>query len=65
MLYRKLADKVAAEGYLVIVPDLLHGDYVDPHNPQFDRVAWKKVHTPVSLIMLREVYPFHHIMHDI
>lgn len=42
---RKLADKVAAAGFLVVVPDLLYGDYiVDFHNPQFDREAWRKAH---------------------
>ncbi|XP_020208669.1 endo-1,3;1,4-beta-D-glucanase [Cajanus cajan] len=41
---RKLADKVAAAGFLVVVPDLLFGDYVDLDNPQFDRDSWRKVH---------------------
>ncbi|XP_054805397.1 uncharacterized protein LOC129308344 [Prosopis cineraria] len=43
-LLRKLADKVAAEGFLVVVPDLLYGDYFDPHNPQCDRDTWRKAH---------------------
>ncbi|CAJ1962363.1 unnamed protein product [Sphenostylis stenocarpa] len=41
---RKLADKVAASGFLVVVPDLLYGDYADLHNPQFDRDSWGKAH---------------------
>ncbi|XP_027353115.1 endo-1,3;1,4-beta-D-glucanase-like [Abrus precatorius] len=43
---RKLADKVAAAGFLVVVPDLLYGDYFDLDNPQFDREAWRKAHRP-------------------
>ncbi|KAK7359702.1 hypothetical protein VNO77_01665 [Canavalia gladiata] len=44
---RKLADKVAAAGFLVVVPDLLYGDYiVDFNDPQFDRQAWRKAHAP-------------------
>ncbi|KAK7303232.1 hypothetical protein RJT34_14134 [Clitoria ternatea] len=43
---RKLADKVAAAGFLVVVPDLLYGDYFDLNNPQFDRDSWKKAHGP-------------------
>ncbi|KAL1358447.1 hypothetical protein HN51_003716 [Arachis hypogaea] len=41
---RKLADKVAAAGFLVVVPDLLYGDYFDLENPQFDRAAWLRAH---------------------
>ncbi|XP_047162256.1 endo-1,3;1,4-beta-D-glucanase-like [Vigna umbellata] len=41
---RKLADKAAASGFLVIVPDLLYGDYADLFNPQFDRDSWRKAH---------------------
>ncbi|KAK7245788.1 hypothetical protein RIF29_40638 [Crotalaria pallida] len=43
---RKLADKVAATGFLVVVPDLLYGDYYDLDNPQFDRDSWRKAHAP-------------------
>ncbi|XP_057433186.1 endo-1,3;1,4-beta-D-glucanase-like isoform X2 [Lotus japonicus] len=43
-LNRKLADKVAAAGFLVVVPDLLYGDYLDLDNPQFDRASWSKAH---------------------
>ncbi|XP_021290795.1 endo-1,3;1,4-beta-D-glucanase-like [Herrania umbratica] len=41
---RKLADKVAAAGYFVVVPDFFNGDPADIDNPQFDREAWRKVH---------------------
>ncbi|KAJ1428787.1 Dienelactone hydrolase [Sesbania bispinosa] len=45
---RKLADKVAAAGFLVVVPDLLYGDYFDIDNPQFDRDSWLKAHGTVK-----------------
>ncbi|XAR54622.1 hypothetical protein NMG60_11029843 [Bertholletia excelsa] len=38
---RKHADKVAAAGFLVVVPDFFHGD---PFRPQMDRESWKKAH---------------------
>ncbi|KAK7245792.1 hypothetical protein RIF29_40642 [Crotalaria pallida] len=41
---RKIADKVAAAGFLVVVPDLLYGDYFDFDNPEFDRESWAKAH---------------------
>ncbi|XP_061347908.1 endo-1,3;1,4-beta-D-glucanase-like [Gastrolobium bilobum] len=41
---RKLADKVAATGFLVVVPDLLYSDPFDMDNPQFDRVSWLNAH---------------------
>ncbi|KAH7573709.1 hypothetical protein JRO89_XS03G0196200 [Xanthoceras sorbifolium] len=43
--FRKLADKVAAAGFLVVAPDFFYGDPVDLSNPQFDRDTWRKVHT--------------------
>ncbi|KAI9194192.1 hypothetical protein LWI28_003850 [Acer negundo] len=43
--FRKLADKVAAAGFLAVAPDFFYGDPVDLSNPQFDRDAWRKVHT--------------------
>lgn len=36
---------------MVLVPDLLHGDYYDPHNPQFDLEGWLKAHGKVSLML--------------
>ncbi|XP_030519590.2 endo-1,3;1,4-beta-D-glucanase-like [Rhodamnia argentea] len=44
---RKLADKVASAGFLVVVPDFLYGDPfpMDYTNPNFDREAWKKIHS--------------------
>ncbi|OAY55865.1 endo-1,3;1,4-beta-D-glucanase [Manihot esculenta] len=44
-ILRKLADKVAAAGFFVVVPDFFYGDPVDLDNPQFDRDAWRKVHS--------------------
>ncbi|KAL9410497.1 hypothetical protein AB3S75_044291 [Citrus x aurantiifolia] len=44
-LFRKLADKVAGAGFLVVAPDFFYGDpIVDLNNPQFDREAWRKIH---------------------
>ncbi|KAK6930042.1 Dienelactone hydrolase [Dillenia turbinata] len=43
---RKLADKVGAAGFLVVVPDFLYGDPFDLTNPQFNREAWIALHTP-------------------
>ncbi|KAH9682977.1 DLH domain-containing protein [Citrus sinensis] len=44
-VYRKLADKVAGAGFLVVAPDFFYGDpIVDLNNPQFDREAWRKIH---------------------
>lgn len=51
LLYRKLADKVAAAGFLVVAPDFFYGDPVDLSNPQFDRDAWRKVHNTVSFLL--------------
>uniref|UniRef100_A0ACD5TAR9 Uncharacterized protein n=1 Tax=Avena sativa TaxID=4498 RepID=A0ACD5TAR9_AVESA len=44
---RKIADQVADEGYLVVVPDLLHGDpYNDEAKIPFQ--DWIKTHSPVE-----------------
>ncbi|KAH6816505.1 alpha/beta-Hydrolases superfamily protein [Perilla frutescens var. frutescens] len=40
---RSLADKVAASGFLVVVPDLFHGD---PFSFEKPREAWASAHTP-------------------
>ncbi|XP_062231322.1 endo-1,3;1,4-beta-D-glucanase-like isoform X1 [Phragmites australis] len=42
---RKIADKVASSGYLVVVPDFLHGDPKDPNKPS-NREMWLQSHTP-------------------
>ncbi|KAJ1262799.1 hypothetical protein BS78_09G137200 [Paspalum vaginatum] len=42
---RKIADKVALLGYLVVVPDFLHGDPVDPNNLN-NWPMWLQAHTP-------------------
>ncbi|GMH18807.1 hypothetical protein Nepgr_020648 [Nepenthes gracilis] len=42
---RKLADKVAAAGFLVVVPDFFYGDpIIKFDDPNFDREAWKRKH---------------------
>ncbi|KAK7274360.1 hypothetical protein RIF29_15445 [Crotalaria pallida] len=40
----KIVDKVGATGFLVVVSDLLYGDYFDFDNPEFDRESWAKAH---------------------
>lgn len=40
---RSLADKVAASGFLVVVPDFFHGD---PFSFEKPREAWAAAHTP-------------------
>ncbi|KAK9933500.1 hypothetical protein M0R45_020697 [Rubus argutus] len=42
---RKLADKVAAAGFFVVVPDFFYGDPYNLDNPQFDRESWHKAHS--------------------
>ncbi|KAL2339137.1 hypothetical protein Fmac_013583 [Flemingia macrophylla] len=41
---RKLADKVAAAGYYVVVPDFLDGEPFNPQNPNRPLPAWIKDH---------------------
>ncbi|XP_050216506.1 endo-1,3;1,4-beta-D-glucanase-like [Mercurialis annua] len=45
---RKLADKIAEAGFLVVVPDFLYGDPYQLNNPQFDRDSWMKKHDTVK-----------------
>jgi hypothetical protein len=47
-LKRKLADKVAATGYYVVVPDFLHGDPFTPENANRPLPIWLKDHQPVN-----------------
>ena len=52
-MWRKLADKVAAAGFFVVVPDFFHGDpVIDWFDPKFDRDTWMKVHNTVSFLLL-------------
>lgn len=44
-LFRKLADKVAAAGFLVVVPDLLYDDPYDPVRTE-NRQEWLAKHHP-------------------
>ncbi|XP_023641771.1 endo-1,3;1,4-beta-D-glucanase [Capsella rubella] len=41
---RALADKVAASGFYVVVPDYFHGDPFDPSNPERPISVWIKDH---------------------
>ncbi|KAJ4969537.1 hypothetical protein NE237_016238 [Protea cynaroides] len=41
---RKLADKIAAAGYYVVVPEFMHGDPYDPDNVERPIMAWIKDH---------------------
>ncbi|TKY54060.1 Endo-1,3/1,4-beta-D-glucanase protein [Spatholobus suberectus] len=43
---RKLADKVAAAGYYVVVPDLLDGEPFNPQNSNRPLPVWLKYHGP-------------------
>ncbi|ESW22404.1 hypothetical protein PHAVU_005G151100 [Phaseolus vulgaris] len=45
-LLRKIADKVAATGYYVLVPDFLHDDPYDPKNLTRPTAVWLKDHEP-------------------
>ncbi|KAG5039026.1 hypothetical protein JHK86_019866 [Glycine max] len=45
---RKLADKVGAAGYYVVVPDLLDGEPFNPQNSDRPFPAWIKDHGPVE-----------------
>lgn len=47
ILSRKLADKVAASGFLVVVPDFYYGDPYDPDRPGFDGQSWLRAHPTV------------------
>ncbi|XP_004508357.1 endo-1,3;1,4-beta-D-glucanase isoform X1 [Cicer arietinum] len=45
-IIRKLADKVAACGYYVVVPDFFNGDPFDPENVDRPLPIWMKDHEP-------------------
>jgi dienelactone hydrolase len=46
------ADKVAATGYYVVVPDFFNGDPYDPQNVDRPIDVWVKDHQPVSTFIM-------------
>lgn len=58
LLERKLADKVAAAGYYVLVPDFLHGDPFTSENANRPLPVWLKDHQPVSFFISKIRYSF-------
>uniref|UniRef100_M0ZWT3 Endo-1,3-1,4-beta-d-glucanase n=1 Tax=Solanum tuberosum TaxID=4113 RepID=M0ZWT3_SOLTU len=48
---RKLADKVAAGGYYVVVPDFLYGDPYNPENKEKPIQVWIQSHGTVCLLI--------------
>lgn len=47
-LLRKLADKVAASGFFVAVPDFVKGEPFNRSNPSRPMDAWLKDHSTVG-----------------
>ncbi|KAK6120122.1 hypothetical protein DH2020_046158 [Rehmannia glutinosa] len=45
---RKIADKVAAAGFYVVVPDFFYGDPYDPANEEKPLLVWKSLHEPAK-----------------
>ncbi|KAI3460858.1 hypothetical protein Pfo_017521 [Paulownia fortunei] len=45
---RKIADKVAAAGFYVVVPDFFYGDPYDPANAEKPLPVWKSLHEPAK-----------------
>ncbi|KAI9195326.1 hypothetical protein LWI28_013858 [Acer negundo] len=43
--FRKIADKVAAAGFLAVVPDFFYGDPANSSDPHFNTEPWLKNHT--------------------
>lgn len=47
-----LCRKIAAAGFLVVVPDFFYGDpVIDLNDPNFDVNSWIKVHNIVSILL--------------
>ncbi|EYU38137.1 hypothetical protein MIMGU_mgv1a012773mg [Erythranthe guttata] len=45
---RKIADKIAAAGYYVVVPDFFNGDPLDPDNVEKLLPVWLSLHEPAK-----------------
>ncbi|GAA0154796.1 hydrolase [Lithospermum erythrorhizon] len=50
-LLRKIADKVAASGYYVVVPDFMNGDPYDHQNKERPLTNWLESHAPENAVM--------------
>ena len=48
LMLRNIADKVAAAGYYVVVPDFFYGDPYNPENASRPLSVWLKDHGTVS-----------------
>jgi len=46
------ADKVAATGFYVVVPDFFNSDPYDPENVDRSILVWSKDHQPVSTFIM-------------
>lgn len=55
-IYRKLADKVSASGFYVVVPDFFYGDPYAPENAERPLPVWLKDHGPVSRNLNHIIY---------
>lgn len=52
VIHRKLADKVAAAGFYVVVPDYFKGDPYNPEDAERPIAVWIKDHGHVSYLPL-------------
>lgn len=50
--HRKLADKIAAAGFYVVVPDFFYGDPYSPDNAEKTIHVWLQEHGTVNLELM-------------